>query len=87
MFLRGWKQIADFLGQPVATAQHWAKEGMPVTREGRYITASTAELSEWLGREQHRQQPVHIAARGERDLSAELRRGLTDVRRRKRRTA
>jgi hypothetical protein len=33
--LKGWQQIAKFLGQPVATAQRWAKSGMPVTREGR----------------------------------------------------
>lgn len=85
--LTGWKQIAQYLGQPMATAQHWAKEGMPVRRQGRSMTASAAELSEWLGREQHHQQPIHIAARGERDLSEELRRGLAEARRRRHRAA
>ncbi|PYX04600.1 MAG: hypothetical protein DMG85_17235 [Acidobacteria bacterium] len=28
--LKGWQQIAKFLGQPVATSQRWAKSGMPV---------------------------------------------------------
>jgi phage terminase Nu1 subunit (DNA packaging protein) len=82
--LTGWKQIAEFLGQPVATAQHWGKEGMPVSREGRYVVTSTAELSAWLGRIQQRNEPVYIAARGGRDLTAEVRRGLIDTRRRKR---
>ena len=82
--LWGWKAIADFLGQTVATAQHWAKEGMPVRRQGRYMTASTSELSGWLGRQQAYDwisAPVHIATRSERDLSEELRRGLHEARR------
>ena len=82
--LSGWKAIADFLGQTVSTAQHWAKEGMPVRRLGRYMTASTSELSAWLGRQQAYdwvRGPVHIAARSERDASEELRRGLQDARR------
>jgi hypothetical protein len=33
--LTSWKEIANFLGQPIATAQRWAKL-MPVAREGRY---------------------------------------------------
>jgi hypothetical protein len=37
--LRGWQQIADFLGQPVSVAQRWAKSSMPVTREGRHVQA------------------------------------------------
>jgi len=41
----GWKQIAGFLGQPVATAQRWAKDGLPVRRSGRYMVASAEELS------------------------------------------
>jgi hypothetical protein len=32
--LKGWQQIAAFLGQPVSVAQRWATEGMPVKREG-----------------------------------------------------
>ena len=49
--LKGWKQIAKHLGQPVATAQRWAKTGMPARREGRFMVASPEELSRWLGRE------------------------------------
>jgi hypothetical protein len=37
--LRGWNQIATYLGQPVATAQRWAKSGMPVRKLGRVIVS------------------------------------------------
>lgn len=77
--LRGWKQIAAFLGQPQATAQHWAKEGMPVRRDGRYIVASREELSRWLGRESATGQYVRIAS-DNADLTADLRRGLAAAR-------
>ncbi len=80
--LRGWKAIAAFLGQPVATAQRWAKSGMPVTRKGRYMEASPEELSRWLGRESGRDQAVRIAT-GTGDLSADLHRALLEVRRRR----
>ena len=75
--LKGWKAIADFLGQPVNVAQRWGRSGMPVKREGRYTAASPAELSNWLGRESHSREPVHIAAEGDADLSAELKRSLS----------
>jgi hypothetical protein len=78
--LRGWKDIAAFLGQPVATAQRWAKTGMPVARQGRYMTASRDELRRWLGRESGADRAVHIAT-GTADLSADLHRALLDVRR------
>jgi len=42
--LKSWKEIATFLGQPVAIAQRWARSGMPVTREGRYTVAVPDEL-------------------------------------------
>ena len=58
--LKGWQQIAKFLGQPVATTQRWAKSGMPVTRQGRYVTAVPEELNRWLSRESGAQ-PIHIA--------------------------
>jgi hypothetical protein len=35
--LKGWDQIAQFLGQPIAAAQRWARSGMPVKREGLYL--------------------------------------------------
>lgn len=78
--LKGWSEIAKFLGQPVATAQHWAKSGMPVTRKGRYVYASRDELGRWLGRESGVPGPVHIST-DNADLAADLRRGLSEVRR------
>jgi hypothetical protein len=76
--LKGWQQIAGFLGQPVSVAQRWSKTGMPVAREGRFVTASSEELTGWLGRESG--EPVHVVT-PETDLSAELKRGLSYVRR------
>lgn len=76
--LKGWQQIADFLGQPVNVAQRWGREGMPVTKKGRYVTATAHELNDWLGRESSGE-PVRITT-GESDLAAELKRGLSYVR-------
>ncbi len=77
--LTSWLEIAAFLGQPMAVAQRWAKSGMPVQREGRYVTAAPQELNDWLGRESG--QPVHVATGG--DLAAELKRGLAYVRKKR----
>jgi hypothetical protein len=79
--LKGWQQIAHFLGEPVSVVQRWAAEGMPVTRQGRYVTTSPAELNAWLGRESGK--PVHVIT-PETDLSAELKRGLAFARQGKR---
>ena len=76
--LKGWDQIATFLGQPVSVAQRWATEGMPVKRQGRYVESSRQELNGWLGRESAGE-PVQIATEGT-DLGAELKRGLAFVR-------
>ena len=76
--LKGWQQIATFLGQPVSVAQRWANEGMPVKKQGRYIESSRDVLNHWLGRESAGE-PVQIAT-PETDLSAELKRGLSFVR-------
>jgi hypothetical protein len=43
--LKGWQQIAAFLGQPVSVAQRWATEGMPVRKQGRYVESSREELN------------------------------------------
>ena len=75
--LKGWKQIAEFLGQPISVAQRWATTGMPVTRQGRFVVATPEELNKWLGRESG--EPVHVAT-NVTDLSAELKRGLSHVR-------
>src|SRR5437762_12801514 len=77
--LKGWTQIAQFLGQPIAVAQRWARSGMPVQREGRFMTASPEELSRFLGREAGLDVPVHIASQG-MDLSADLKRALSYAR-------
>ena len=79
MLLKGWQNIAKFLGHPTSVAQRWAKTGMPVTREGRYVIASPEALNEWLGREAG-VGPIHVAT-PDADLSAELKRGLNYIRR------
>ena len=38
--LTGWQQIAAFLGHPAAVVQRWASEGMPVRRQGRFVTTT-----------------------------------------------
>jgi len=78
--LKGWHQIAAFLGEPVSVVQRWASEGMPLTREGRFVITTAEQLNTWLGRESGK--PVHVATEGA-DLSAELKRGLSFVRREK----
>jgi len=75
--LKGWRKIAEFLGQPVSVAERWAKSGMPVGREGRSVTASPEELNRWLARESAGE-PVKIASE-EENLAAELKRGLAYV--------
>jgi hypothetical protein len=76
--LKGWQEIASFLGQTTSVAQRWAKTGMPVAREGRRVQASPGDLTRWLGRESAGE-PVQIATETG-DLSAELKRGLSYVR-------
>ena len=76
--LKGWSEIAKFLGQPVSVAQRWAKSGMPVVRERRRVHASPDDLNRWLGRESAGE-PLHIATESA-DLAADLRRGLSYVR-------
>jgi len=76
--LKGWRQIASFLGQPLSVAQRWAKSGMPVARQGRNVYASPEQLNLWLGRESAGE-PVQIAS-DSADLSSELKRGLSYVR-------
>jgi len=46
--LKGWKEIAQFLGQPSSTAQRWAREGMPVEHSGRVVQAYPDQLNLWL---------------------------------------
>lgn len=81
--LKGWQQISTFLSQPVSVAQRWAKDGMPLQRQGRYVTATPEELNRWLGREVGGE-PVQVAT-PDLDLSKELKRGLAFVRTHKKR--
>ncbi len=78
--LKGWRQIAERLGQPVSVAQRWAKQsGTPLSRQGKFVIASAEELNRWLGRESAGE-PIRIT-RATTDLGAELKRGLSYVRR------
>jgi hypothetical protein len=63
----------------VSVAQRWQNEGMPVTREGRFVYASPEELTAWVGTEHGKKEPVHIATKGE-DLVADLKQSLSYVR-------
>jgi hypothetical protein len=75
--LKGWQQIAAFLGEPPAVVQRWTADGMPVRKQGRYVETTPDELNAWLGKESGK--PVHIATENT-DLAAELKRGLLFVR-------
>ena len=75
--LKGWKQISEFLGEPVSVVKRWAADGMPLHREGQFVSTSSDELNAWLGQESGK--PVHVATENT-DLTAELKRGLSFVR-------
>ena len=75
--LNGWQQIAGFLGEPASVVQRWASEGMPIRRQGRFVTTTPEELNAFLGKESGK--PVHVATE-DTDLTAELKRGLSFVR-------
>ena len=78
--LKGWQQIAAFLGEPPSVIQRWTSDGMPIRKQGRYVETTPDELNAWLGKESGK--PVHVATE-ETDLTAELKRGLSFVRHKK----
>jgi hypothetical protein len=78
--LKGWQQIAAFLGEPTSVVQRWASEGMPLRRQGRFVSTTAQELNEWMGRESGK--PVHVAT-GDTDLTSELKRAVSFARREK----
>ena len=78
--LKGWKAIAAYLGIPPATAQRWARDGMPVRREGRFTVAEPNQLREWLGREAHMSGPAQILT-GSADMTAALKESIAVMRR------
>ena len=80
--LKGWAAIAKFLGTSPASAQTWAKQGMPVKREGRFTIADPAEVQAWLGQQSHMPKPAHILT-GDADISAALKESISVVKRKK----
>lgn len=78
--LTGWRQISEFLGEPISVVQRWKRQGMPLHRQGRRVTVAPAELNAWLGRESGA--PLRVATE-ETDLASELKRGLAFVRHKK----
>jgi phage terminase Nu1 subunit (DNA packaging protein) len=82
--LKGWGEIAEFLGQTVSVAQRWQNEGMPVSREGRFVSASPEDLTAWIGTEHGQKEPLRIASEGG-DLIADLKEGLSFVRKQQKR--
>lgn len=78
--LKGWHQISAFLGQPVAVAQRYTRSGIPAECKGRNVYASREELNRWLAGESAGE-PGQIVT-DETDLSAQLRRGLSFLRKR-----
>ncbi len=81
--LKGWKAIASYLGITAATAQRWAKEGMPVERQGRFTVANVDALRQWLGREAHMPAPAHVMTR-DADVQEALKESISAGRKRKR---
>jgi hypothetical protein len=73
--LRGWPSIARFLGMPNSTAHRWAKEGMPVRRDGRNVVARPEELNQWLQRTSGEAAGVYVVTPGS-DLLKDLRASL-----------
>src|SRR3954464_2389152 len=80
--LKGWKAIGEYLGIGSAAAQRWAKNGMPVRREGRYTVADVDEIRQWLGSEAHMPAPAHVA-NADTDVAAALKESISAVRRSK----
>lgn len=75
--LKGRKEIAEFLGEPISVVKRWRSEGMPVVEPGRCVTSSPEQLSAWLGRESGK--PVHVVT-PEMGLASGLKRGVAFVR-------
>jgi phage terminase Nu1 subunit (DNA packaging protein) len=78
--LIGWRKISEFLGEPPSVVQRWNKQGMPVHRQGRNVTAAPDELNTWLSRGSGK--PVQVATEAT-DLASELKRGLSFIRHKK----
>jgi phage terminase Nu1 subunit (DNA packaging protein) len=80
--LKGWTAIAKFLGTSPASAQGWAKQGMPVKRERRFAVADPAEVQAWLGRQSHMPKPAHILT-NDTDIASALKDSISALKRKK----
>ena len=80
MTLKGWTAIAKFMGTTPASAQTWAKHGMPVQREGRFTVADPAAVQAWLGQQSHMPKPAHIVT-DDTDIAAALKESISAVKR------
>lgn len=80
--LKGWAAIAKFMGTTPASAQTWAKQGMPVKREGRFTVADPTEVQAWLGKQSHMAGPAHILT-NETDIAAALKDSISAMNRKK----
>jgi len=80
--LKGWAAIARFMGTTPASAQTWAKQGMPVKREGRFTVADPAEVQVWLGQQSHMPKRAHILT-NDTDIAAALKESLAVTKRKK----
>lgn len=76
--LKGWKAIAKFMGTTPGSAQTWAKQGMPVRREGRFMVADRAEVEAWIGRHSHMPKAAHIVT-DDADISFALKDSLSAI--------
>jgi hypothetical protein len=73
--LKGWAAIAKFMGTTPASAQTWAKEGLPVRRDGRFTVADPAEMKAWLGKQSNMPGPAHILT-NETDIASALKESI-----------
>jgi hypothetical protein len=81
--LKGWQAIGAYLGIGEASAQRWAKGGMPVRRQGRFTVADADEIRRWLGREAHMPGAAHVLT-NDADVTAALKESISALRRQKR---
>ena len=75
--LKGWQQISAFLRESTSVVQRWSAQGMPVRRQGQFVSTTDAELNDWIGKESGK--PVHVATENT-DLTAEMKRALSFAR-------
>lgn len=81
--LKGWKAIGEYLGIGEASAQRWAKGGMPVKRQGRFTVANADEIRKWLGKEAHMPAPARVVTDTGDDISAALKESISALVRQK----